>query len=173
MNESEDQLSKELFLENFERLSLKMEQMTSEISQMKHKLDKQDKFNRSFGLKTLQNSEPLDFAKDVHGIASPSKRYMLSVRAISEMWKGRKNDILIAIKQYDLEQKQDMKALGIRIPITDIISFKTLTREIASLLFIACELKGIDINQIFREILEDINKEKDNMLNEIKKKMEL
>ena len=66
-----------------------------------------------------------------------------------------------------------MKALGIRIPITDIVSFKTLTREIASLLFIACELKGIDINQIFREILEDINKEKDNMLNEIKKKMEL
>ena len=173
MGEFDNQIDKELFLENFEKLSLKMEQLTSEVSQMKHKLDKINKYNRSFGLETIKNSASLDFAKDIHGISSPSKRYILSLRAVSEMWKGRRNDILISIRQYDLDKKQDLKALGIRIPITDIKTIQQLTREITSLLYIACELKGIDTTLIFREILEDINKNRDKMLDEIKSKMEL
>ncbi|MHA1804461.1 MAG: hypothetical protein ACTSU4_07990 [Promethearchaeota archaeon] len=173
MKDSTEHLEKENLIKMLEKLALKIEQMNSEISQLKHKLDKLNKINRSFGLKSLRNSEPLEFAKEIQGIASPSKKYFLSIRAITEMWKGRKNDILIIIRQHDLEQKQDLKALGIRIPITDISSFRTLTREIASLLYIACELKGIDTTLIFREILEDIYKNRESMLNEIKRKMDL
>ena len=70
----------EFFLEKFEKLSLKIEQLTDEVSKMKLKLDKNYKINRTFGLKSLRNSEPLDFAKDVFGIGSPTKRYLLSLR---------------------------------------------------------------------------------------------
>ena len=107
----------ELFLEKFEKLALKVEQLTNEISKMKNKLDKNYKLNRTFGLKTIRNSEPLDFAKDVMGIGSPTKRYLLSLRAITEEWKGRKNDILLTIRQQEKETHLDLKALGIRIMV--------------------------------------------------------
>ena len=165
---------KEIFLKKFEKLSLKVEQLTDEISKMKLKLDKSNKMNRSFGLKALRNSEPLNyFAKDVNGIGSPTKNYILSIRAITEEWKGRKNDIMITIRQQDKETNQDIKSLGIRIPINDIISIKTLSKEVISLLYIACELKGIEINEILRNILEDINNNGHKMVQEIKSKMYL
>ncbi|MCK4286449.1 MAG: hypothetical protein KAX18_09620, partial [Candidatus Lokiarchaeota archaeon] len=104
----------ELFLEKFEKLALSVEQLTDEISKMKIKLDKNYRLNRTFGLKTIRNSEPLDFAKDVMGIGSPTKKYVLSLRAITEEWKGRKNDILITIRQQEKETHMDLKALGIR-----------------------------------------------------------
>ena len=162
---------KEIVLEKFEKLSLKMEQLRDEISKMKFKLDKSNKMNRTFGLKTLRNSEPLDFAKDINGIGSPTKNYILSIRAITEEWKGRKNDIMITIRQQDKESHQDLKSLGIRIPINDIKIIKTLSKEIISLLFVACELKGIEINEILRDILLDVNKDGNNMVTEIKKKL--
>ena len=162
---------KEIFLEKFEKLSLKMEQLTNEISKMKFKLDKSNKMNRSFGLKALRNSEPLDFAKDVNGVGSPTKNYVLSIRAITEQWKGRKNDIMITIRQQEKETHQDLKSLGIRIPINDIKSIKTLSKEVISLLFVACELKGIEVNEILRDILLDVNKDGNNMVTEIKKKL--
>jgi len=162
---------KEIFLEKFEKLSLKVEQLTDEISKMKMKLDKSNKMNRTFGLKALRNSEPLDFAKDINGIGSPSKKYILSIRAITEQWLGRKNDILISIRQQEKETHQDLKTLGIRIPINDIKNIRTLTKEIISLLYIACELKGIEINEILRDIILEVNKDGNKMINEIKQKM--
>jgi hypothetical protein len=163
--------SEDLLIEKFEKLSLKIEQLTEEILKMKTKLDKNYKLNRTFGLKTIRNSEPLDFARDVMGIGSPTKRYLLSLRAITEVWKGRKNDILITIRQQEKETHMDLKALGIRIPITDTKNIRTLAKEVLSLLYITCELKGLAINEILREIITEINNEGQKMVQEIKQKM--
>ena len=171
MTKVESFVDKELFLANFEKLSAKIEQLTSEVSLLKGKLDKSNVINRSFGLKALKNSQPLEFAKDVAGIGSPTKDYKLSIRAISEEWKGRKNDILVAVRQQEKESHADIKALGIRIPISDIKNIRVLTQEVLSLLFIACELKNIDINDILRDILQEINKNGKKIVNEIKQKM--
>ncbi|MFO8019762.1 MAG: hypothetical protein R6U96_14150 [Promethearchaeia archaeon] len=168
---TKESIKKELFLENFEELSLKIEQLTDEVTQIKHKLDKKNKINRSFGLKALRNSEPLEFVRDVPGIGSPTKNYYLSFRAITEQWKGRKNDILITIRQEDKQSQKDIKALGIRMPIKDIKNIRILTREIISLLYVACQLKGIEINEFLREILQQINEEGESMVREIKNKM--
>jgi len=169
----ENNVGKELFLDKIEKLSLQIEKLTSEISQMKHKLDKSNKINRSFGLKSLQKSEPLNFTKEVFGIGSPTKRYLLSIRAITEIWKNRKNDFLITIRQQDKETHKDLKALGIRIPIENIKQIRTLSREIISLLYVACELKNVEINEILREILLEINEEGLDMVREIKNIMVL
>ncbi|MFW9969686.1 MAG: hypothetical protein ACFFDF_05755 [Candidatus Odinarchaeota archaeon] len=166
-----DVSSEEIFLKKFEKLSLKIEQLTQEISKMKTKLDKNYKVNRTFGLKTVRNSEPLEFAKDVMGIGSPTKRYLLSVRAITEEWKGRKNDILITIRQQEKETHMDLKALGIRIPINDIKNISILAKEILSILYISCELHGLSINEILRDIITEINSEGQKMIQEIKQKM--
>ncbi len=162
---------KEAFLEKFEKLFLKVEQLTEEVSKIKIKLDKSNKMSRTFGLKSLRNSEPLDFAKDINGIGSPTKNYILSIRAITEEWKGRKNDIMISIRQQDKETHQDLKSLGVRIPINDIKNIRKLSKEVISLLYIACELKGIEVNEILREILLEVNDDSPKMINEIKKKM--
>jgi len=163
--------SEEMFLEKFEKLALKIEQLTDEISKMKTKLDKNYRLNRTFGLKTIRNSEPLKFAGDVMGIGSPTKRYLLSLRAITEEWKGRKNDILITIRQQEQETHMDLKALGIRIPINDIKNIRVLAKQILSLLYISCELRGIAINEILREMITEINNEGHKMVQEIKQKM--
>lgn len=161
----------ELFIEKFEELSLKIKQLTDEVSKMKLKLDKNNKLNRSFGLKSLRNSEQLEFAKEFLGIGSPTKRYILSLRAITEEWKGRKNDILITIRQQEKETRQDIKALGIRIPIKDIKSIRQLTKQFIALLYISCELGNISINEILRDTLTEINEEGNKMVQEIKQKM--
>jgi len=161
----------ELFLEKFEKLALSVEQLTDEISKMKIKLDKNYRLNRTFGLKTIRNSEPLDFAKDVMGIGSPTKKYVLSLRAITEEWKGRKNDILITIRQQEKETHMDLKALGIRIPINDVKNISMLAKEIISLLYVSCELHGLAINDILRDILTEINENGYKMVQEIKQKM--
>ena len=163
--------SEELFLDKFEKLALRIEQLTDEISKMKAKLDKNYKVNRTFGLKSVRNSEPLKFARDVMGIGSPTKRYLLSLRAITEEWKGRKNDVLITIRQQEKETQMDLKALGIRIPINDIKNIRVLAKQILSLLYISCELRGLAINEILREILTEINDEGHKMVQEIKQKM--
>ena len=163
--------SEELFLDKFEKLALRIEQLTDEISKMKAKLDKNYKVNRTFGLKSVRNSEPLNFARDVMGIGSPTKRYLLSLRAITEEWKGRKNDVLITIRQQEKETQMDLKALGIRIPINDIKNIRVLAKQILSLLYISCELRGLAINEILREILTEINDEGHKMVQEIKQKM--
>ena len=163
--------SEELFLDKFEKLALRIEQLTDEISKMKAKLDKNYKVNRTFGLKSVRNSEPLKFARDVMGIGSPTKRYLLSLRAITEEWKGRKNDVLITIRQQEKETQMDLKALGIRIPINDIKNIRVLAKQILSLLYISCELRGLTINEILREILTEINDEGHKMVQEIKQKM--
>ncbi len=161
----------ELFLEKFEKLALKVEQLTDEISKMKNKLDKNYKLNRTFGLKTIRNSESLEFAKDIMGIGSPTKRYLLSLRAITEEWKGRKNDILLTIRQQEQETHLDLKALGIRIPINDIKNISLLAKEILSLLYISCDLHGTPINEILRDIITEINENGHKMVQEIKQKM--
>ena len=161
----------DLFLEKFEKLSLKVEQMTNEISKMKEKLDKNYKVNRVFGLKALRNSTQLEFAKDIFGLGSPTKRYILSIRAITEEWKGRKNDYLISIRQQEKETHMDLKALGIRIPINDVKNIRLLTKQIISLLYISCEFRGLAVNDILREILDQVNNEGYNMIQEIKNKM--
>ena len=161
----------ELFLEKFEKLALSVEQLTDEISKMKIKLDKNYRLNRTFGLKTIRNSEPLDFAKDVMGIGSPTKKYVLSLRAITEEWKGRKNDILITIRQQEKETHMDLKALGIRIPINDVKNISMLAKEIISLLYVSCELHGLAINEILRDILTEINENGYKMVQEIKQKL--
>ncbi|MFX0105862.1 MAG: hypothetical protein ACFE75_10245, partial [Candidatus Hodarchaeota archaeon] len=92
-------------------------------------------------------------------------------RAITEEWKGRKNDILITIRQQEKETQMDLKALGIRIPISDIKSIRILAKEVLSLLYISCELRGLAINEILREILTEINDDGHKMVQEIKQKM--
>jgi hypothetical protein len=161
----------ELFIEKFEKLALKVEQLTEEISKMKLKLDKNYKLNRTFGLKSIRNSEPLDFAKDVMGIGSPTKNYILSFRAITEEWKGRKNDILLTIHQQEKETHSDLKALGIRIPINDIKKISMLAKEILSFLYVTCDLHDTAINEILREIITEINENGYKMVQEIKQKM--
>jgi len=161
----------ELLLEKFEKLSLRVEQLTDEISKMKVKLDKNYRLNRTFGLKTIRNSEPLEFAKDVMGIGSPTKKYILSLRAITEEWKGRKNDILITVRQQENETHMDLKALGIRIPIKDVKKLSMLAKEIISLLYVSCDLHGLAINEILRDMLTEINEDGYKMVQEIKQKM--
>jgi len=170
MSSGEDSVDKETFIEKFEELSLRIEQLTEEVSKMKRKLDKRNKIDRSFGLKAIHYSQPLSFTKDVFGIGSPTKEYLLSIRAVTEQWKGRKNDFLIAIRQQEKETQQDLKALGIRIPVSNIKNLRILCREIISLLYIACELKNIEINDILREILTDVNEDGNEMMREIKNK---
>ncbi len=136
MSESENLIDRELFLEKFEKMSLKIEQLTLEIMKMKEKLGKSNKINRSFGLEAIRNSKPLTFAKEINGIKSPTKLYILSIRTISELWKGRKNDFLITIRQQEKETRRDIKALGIRIPIDDMKNLTTLTKEVLSMLYV-------------------------------------
>ena len=171
MSDCENLIDKELFLEKFEKLSLKVEQLTSEISKMKEKLDKSNKINRSFGLEAIRYSQPLNFTKEVHGIQSPTKRYILSIRSVSELWKGRKNDYLLAIRQQDRETHMDLKALGIRIPVDDIKNLESLAKQVISLLYTSCELQGLEINEILRRILTEINEDGSKIVQEVKEKM--
>ena len=173
MSESENLIDKELFLEKFEKMSLKIEQLTLEISKMKDKLGRSNKINRSFGLEAIRNSKPLSFAREIHGIKSPTKLYILSIRTISELWKGRKNDFLLAIRQQEKETQKDLKALGIRIPIDDMKNLTTLTKEVLSMLYISSELKGIEVTEILREIVSQINKDGQSMVREVKQNMAL
>ena len=173
MSESENIIDKELFLEKFEKMSLKIEQLTHEISKMKEKLDKTNKINRSFGLDAIRNSKQLSFAREIQGIQSPTKRYILSIRTVSELWKGRKNDFLIAIRQQERETQLDLKALGIRIPIDDMKNLTTLAKEVLSMLYSSSELKGLEVTEILREIVSQINKEGESMVREIKQNMML
>ena len=173
MSESENVIDKELFLEKFEKMSLKIEQLTLEISKMKEKLDKTNKINRSFGLEAIRNSKALSFTKEIHGIQSPTKRYILSIRTVSELWKGRKNDFLITIRQQERETHLDLKALGIRIPIDDMKNLTILAKEVLSMLYISSELKGIEVTEILREIISQINKDGETMVREIKQNMML
>jgi len=183
MSNNDILMDKELFLDKFENMSLKIEQLSSEISKMKDKLDKTNKFNRSFGLEAIRNfnrsfgleairnSKPLSFAKEIHGIKSPTKRYIMSIRTVSELWKGRKNDFLIAIRQQEKETQKDLKALGIRIPVDDMKNLTTLTKEVLSMLYVSSELKGLEITEILREIISQINKEGQNMVHEVKQNL--
>jgi len=173
MSESENLIDKELFLEKFEKMSLKIEQLTHEISKMKEKLDKTNKINRSFGLEALRNSKPLTFAREIHGIKSPTKLYILSIRTVSELWKGRKNDFLLAIRQQEKETHMDLKALGIRIPIDDMKNLTTLAKEVLSMLYISSELKGIEVTEILRDVVSQINKDGQAMVREVKENVGL
>ena len=171
MSDNDILMDKELFLEKFEKMSLKIEQLTLEISKMKEKLEKSNKINRSFGLEALRNSKPLTFAREIHGIKSPTKRYIMSIRTVSEMWKGRRNDFLIAIRQQEKETHMDIKALGIRIPVDDLKNLSTLAKEVLSMLYISSELKGIEITEILREIISQINKDGQRMVHEVKQNL--
>lgn len=171
MSDNDILMNKDLFLEKFEKMSLKIEQLTSEILKMKEKLDKTNKINRSFGLDAIRNSKPLSFAREIHGIKSPTKRYIMSIRTVSELWKGRKNDFLIAIRQQEKETHLDLKALGIRIPIDDMKNLTTLAKEVLSMLYISSELKGLEITEILREIISQINKQGQSMVHEVKQNM--
>ena len=161
----------EIINNKFEVLSLKLEKLTSEMEKVTNKLEESNKLDRAFGLKTLKISNPLDFIQDIFGIGSSTKNYLLSIRAITQEWKGRKGDFLITIRQQNKETHLDMKALAIRIPLNDIKTLSVLTKEIISLLYIASELKGIEITKILKEILDEINKIGPQMINEIKSKM--
>lgn len=171
MSDYDNLIDKELFLEKFEKLSLKVEQLTSEISKLKEKLDKSNKINRSFGLEAIRYSQPLSFTKEVHGIQSPTKRYILSIRSVSELWKGRKNDYLLVIRQQERETHLDLKALGIRIPADDIKNLESLAKQILSLLYVSCDLQGLEINEVLRNILSQINDDGARMVQEVKDKM--
>jgi len=140
---------------------------------MKEKLDKTNKINRSFGLEALKNSKPLTFAREIHGIRSPTKLYILSIRTVSELWKGRKNDFLLTIRQQEKETHMDLKALGIRIPIDDMKNLTTLAKEVLSMLYISSELKGIEVTEILRDVVSQINKDGQAMVREVKENVGL
>jgi hypothetical protein len=65
----------------------------------------------------------------------------------------------------------DLKALGIRIPVKDIKNIRSLAKNILSLLFVSCNLRGLEINDVLRELLTEINNEGPSMVQEIKDKM--
>lgn len=92
---------KEIINDKFEVLSLKLEKLTSEMEKVTNRIEESNKLDIAFGLKTLRNSNPLDFTQDIFGIGSSTKNYLLSIRAITQEWKGRKNDFLITIRQQD------------------------------------------------------------------------
>ena len=69
------------------------------------------------------------------------------------------------------ETQMDLKSLGIRIPINDIKNIRVLAKQILSLLYISCELRGLAINEILREIITEINNDGHKMVQEIKQKM--
>ena len=52
-------------------------------------------------------------------------------------------------------------------------NLQILAKEILSLLYISCELKGLEINDILRETLTEINSKSYEMLQEVKTKMKL
>ncbi|MHA1235308.1 MAG: hypothetical protein ACTSQL_09525 [Promethearchaeota archaeon] len=95
----------------------------------------------------------------------------MSIRTVSELWKGRKNDFLIAIRQQEKENQKDLKALGIRIPVDDMKNLTTLTKEVLSMLYISSELKGIEITEILREIISQINNDGQSMVREVKQNL--
>jgi predicted HAD superfamily phosphohydrolase len=95
----------------------------------------------------------------------------MSIRTVSELWKGRKNDFLIAIRQQEKETQKDIKALGIRIPVDDMKNLTTLTKEVLSMLYVSSEIKGIEITEILREIISQINKEGQSMVHEVKQNL--
>ncbi|GAH38533.1 unnamed protein product, partial [marine sediment metagenome] len=115
----------------------------------------------------------LTFAREIHGIKSPTKLYILSIRTVSELWKGRKNDFLLAIRQQEKETHMDLKALGIRIPIDDMKNLTTLAKEVLSMLYISSELKGIEVTEILRDIISQINKDGQAMVREVKENVGL
>ncbi len=164
-------MDKELFLAKFEKLSLSVEKLSSEITQLKSMMEKNAKINRPFGLKAIKNSKALDFAGDVYGLSSPSKKYLISFRFIQEEWKGHKNDLLITVRQQIKENGDDLNAIGIRVPLDDVKTLRVLARQIISLLFVSCELKQIEINDILREILQDISKDGNKIMSEIRGKL--
>jgi hypothetical protein len=95
----------------------------------------------------------------------------MSIRTVSELWKGRKNDFLIAIRQQENETHLDLKALGIRIPVDDTKNLTILTKEVLSMLYVSSELKGIEITEILREIISQINKKGQSMVHEVKQNL--
>ncbi|MHA1488034.1 MAG: hypothetical protein ACTSSC_12805, partial [Promethearchaeota archaeon] len=78
---------------------------------------------------------------------------------------------LIAIRQQEKETQKDLKALGIRIPVDDMKNLTTLTKEVLSMLYVSSELKGLEITEILREIISQINKEGQNMVHEVKQNL--
>lgn len=169
MSQHESHVNKELFLEKIEKLSLTVEKLTQDVSNIKNTLEKLSNTDKGFGIEAIHKSCLLDFPKDIHGLYSSSKKYLISIRLINE-WKEQKNDYLLIVRQQDKENNQDLKALGIRIPVEDIKTLSQLAREIISLLYIACDLKGIEINEVLRDILQYINSNGLKMVNEIKQK---
>jgi len=47
----------------------------------------------------------------------------------------------------------------------------TLTKEVLSMLYVSSELKGLEITEILREIISQINKEGQNMVHEVKQNL--
>jgi hypothetical protein len=62
----------------------------------------------------------------------------------------------------------DLKALGIRIPIDDMKNLTTLAKEVLSMLYISSELKGIEVTEILREMVSEINNNGQAMVREVK-----
>ncbi|MHA1781893.1 MAG: hypothetical protein ACTSUL_00540, partial [Promethearchaeota archaeon] len=145
MDKCEDSVKKELFLDKFERLSLRIEQLTEEITKLKDEIKGTNKFSRTFGLEAINNSEELSFSKDIFGLSSPSKKYLFSIRLVVKNWHGQKDNFLLLIRQKDQITGEDVKVLGIRIPIRETRTIHMLAREILSLLYISCEINGIEI----------------------------
>jgi len=50
-------------------------------------------------------------------------------------------------------------------------TLRGLSKEVLSILYVACELKGIEINEILRDLIGEVNKNGYAMLSEIKQKM--
>ena len=61
--------------------------------------------------------------------------------------------------------------MGIRIPVDDIKNLESLAKQILSLLYTSCDLKGLEINEVLRNIINQINEEGAQMVQEIKEKM--
>lgn len=155
-----------------EYIKEKMSFIISKLEIIESKMSVKD-LKKTFGLKTLRESIPLDFIKDINGISTATKKYILSARVITEEWKGRKNDFLIIIRQQERESNQDIKALGIRIPLNDLNTLSSIAKLFFSLLYIASEIKGIEINTILKNILSQINENSKKMIEEMKNKMDL
>jgi hypothetical protein len=153
------------------QLFVKIEKMADDIGIVKNNLDKYQKIKKSFGLKAIAKSSPLEYFDEIDGIGTQTKKYKMVFRFIKEEWKSAVNDFLIGLKQVDRESNLDLKALGIRIPVDDPKKLRKLAKQVLSLLHISCEINNIDSTNILREVIQEINENSVQMVKGVKEKI--
>lgn len=153
------------------QLFVAVEKITDDVALIKNNLDMISKTKGSFGLKAIAKSSILKNFEPIEGIGTGTKKYKLFFRFIKDEWKSTVNDFLIGVKQQDRSSNYDLKALGIRIHITDTKKLRQLAKQVLSLLHISCKINNSDSTGILREIIQEINAKSDIMIKDLRDKI--